>query len=150
VSTDKLTYAFTLRDGLKWHDGQPVTAEDCVASITRWAARDTIGQKLMTFVLAIAAKDARTIEIRLKEPTAHLRPALGKPNSNVPFMMPRRHARPSSGHQRAAVRRDRLHRAPPFDLYGLLKADRNVQLLTLSPVGWTACWSRISTRPQRS
>ena len=31
VSDDKLTYTFTLRDGLKWHDGTPVTAEDCVA-----------------------------------------------------------------------------------------------------------------------
>ena len=50
VSADKLTYTFTLRDGLKWHDGQPVTAEDCVASIKRWAARDAVGQKLMTFV----------------------------------------------------------------------------------------------------
>ncbi|MEA2810109.1 MAG: peptide/nickel transport system substrate-binding protein, partial [Rhodospirillaceae bacterium] len=90
VSADKLTYTFTLRDGLKWHDGQPVTAEDCVASIRRWAARDAVGQKLMTFVLAVEAKDARTIEIRLKEPTALLLPALGKPNSNVPFMMPRR------------------------------------------------------------
>src|SRR5947208_15673125 len=29
VSDDKLTYIFTLRDGLKWHDGTPVTAEDC-------------------------------------------------------------------------------------------------------------------------
>ncbi len=90
VSADKLTYTFTLRDGLKWHDGAPVTAEDCVASIRRWAARDTVGQKLMTFVLDVAARDARTIEIRLKEPTALLLPALGKPNSNVPFMMPRR------------------------------------------------------------
>ena len=39
VSDDKLTYTFTLRDGLKWHDGTPVTAEDCVASLKRWAAR---------------------------------------------------------------------------------------------------------------
>ena len=89
ISADRLTYTFTLRDGLKWHDGQPVTAEDCVASIRRWAARDVVGQKLMTFVLAVEAKDARTIEIRLKEPTALLLPALGKPNSNVPFMMPK-------------------------------------------------------------
>src|ERR1700682_6310740 len=37
-STDKLTYVFTLRDGLLWHDGAPVTADDCVASIKRWAA----------------------------------------------------------------------------------------------------------------
>ena len=33
-----------------WHDGKPVTAEDCVASIKRWGAKDTMGQKLMTFV----------------------------------------------------------------------------------------------------
>jgi peptide/nickel transport system substrate-binding protein len=38
ISPDKLTYTFTLRDGLEWHDGQPVKAEDCVASIKRWGA----------------------------------------------------------------------------------------------------------------
>ena len=37
ISDDKLTYTFTLRDGLKWHDGTPVTAEDCAASLKRWA-----------------------------------------------------------------------------------------------------------------
>ena len=47
---DKLTWTFTLRDGLEWHDGQPVTAEDCIASIKRWGARDAMGQKLMAFV----------------------------------------------------------------------------------------------------
>ena len=50
ISADKLTYTMTLRDGLLWHDGKPVTAEDCVASIKRWAQKDTMGQKLMTFV----------------------------------------------------------------------------------------------------
>ena len=47
VSDDKLTYTFTLRDGLKWHDGPPVTAADCVASIQRWGAKDGMGQALM-------------------------------------------------------------------------------------------------------
>ena len=37
VSPDKLTWTFTLRDGLEWHDGKPVVAEDCVASLKRWA-----------------------------------------------------------------------------------------------------------------
>src|SRR6201994_3187217 len=46
VSDDKLTYTFTLRDGLKWHDDAPVTAEDCVASLRRWAKNDSMGQKL--------------------------------------------------------------------------------------------------------
>ena len=47
VSADKLTWTFTLRDGLEWHDGKPVTSEDCIASIKRWAARDSMGQKMM-------------------------------------------------------------------------------------------------------
>src|SRR5260221_13921135 len=43
VSDDRLTYTFTLRDGLKWHDGTPVTAEDCVASLKRWSKNDGMG-----------------------------------------------------------------------------------------------------------
>src|SRR5687767_14444517 len=41
-SADNLTFTFTLRDGLTWHDGAPVTAEDCVASIKRWGAKDSL------------------------------------------------------------------------------------------------------------
>src|SRR6266705_2328650 len=54
VSADKLTYTLTLREGLAWHDGTPVTAEDCAASIKRWGAKDSMGQKLMSFVKEIA------------------------------------------------------------------------------------------------
>src|SRR3954454_4868769 len=50
LSPDKLTWTMTLRDGLLWHDGTPVTVEDCVASIKRWAAKDATGQKMMSFV----------------------------------------------------------------------------------------------------
>src|SRR5580658_8014216 len=52
VSDDKLTWKFTLRTGLKWHDGTPVRAADCVASIERWGKRDPFGQKLMEVVAA--------------------------------------------------------------------------------------------------
>ena len=90
VSADKLTYTFTLRDGLEWHDGTPVTAEDCVASIKRWAAKDSIGQKLMTFVDSLEVDDAKTFTMKLKEPYGLVLTALGKPSSNVPFMMPKR------------------------------------------------------------
>src|SRR5205085_2292870 len=89
-SADKLTYTFTLRDGLTWHDGAPVTAEDCIASIKRWAAKDTLGQKVMSFVDTITAQGAKSFTIKLKEPTGLLIFALGKPSSNVPFMMPKR------------------------------------------------------------
>ena len=90
VSADKLTYTLTLRDGLLWHDGKPVTAEDCVASIKRWGAKDSMGQKLMTFVSEVTAPNPKTIRIALKEPTGLVLTALGKPSSNVPFMMPKR------------------------------------------------------------
>ncbi len=89
-SPDKLTFVFKLRDGLLWHDGAPVTAEDCIASIKRWAARDATGQKMLTFVDAMTAQDAKTFTVKLKEPTGLLIFGLGKPSSNVPFMMPKR------------------------------------------------------------
>ena len=90
VSDDKLTYTFTLRDGLKWQDGQPVRAIDCVASIERWGKRDPFGQKLMEAVAAIKPVDDKTFTINLKAPFPLLVNALGKLSSNVPFMMPQR------------------------------------------------------------
>jgi peptide/nickel transport system substrate-binding protein len=89
-SADKLTHVFTLRDGLLWQDGTSVTAQDCIASIKRWAAKDTLGQKLISFVDTITAQDSKTFTIKLKEPTGLLIVGLGKPSSNVPFMMPTR------------------------------------------------------------
>ncbi|MGE3065561.1 MAG: ABC transporter substrate-binding protein [Hyphomicrobiaceae bacterium] len=90
VSPDNLVHTFTLRDGLLWHDGQPVTSEDCIASIKRWGAKDATGQKLMSFVKSLEAKDAKTFVMTLKEPTGLVVIGLGKPSSNVPFMMPKR------------------------------------------------------------
>src|SRR6266850_375662 len=92
VSDDKLTYTFTLRDGLKWHDGAPVTAEDCVASLKRWGKADGMGQKLMDFTASIEATDAKTISLKLKEPYSLVLESIGKPSSLVPFMMPKRMA----------------------------------------------------------
>ena len=89
-SADKLTYTFTLRDGLVWHDGAPVTAEDCVASIKRWAAKDVLGQKVLSFIDTITVQDRKSFAIKLTKPNGLLIFALGKPSSNVPFMMPKR------------------------------------------------------------
>jgi peptide/nickel transport system substrate-binding protein len=90
VSEDKLTYTFTLRDGLRWHDGAPVTAEDCVASLKRWAKNDGMGQKLMEFTDSLKASDERTITLTLKEPYGLVLESIAKPSSYVPFMMPKR------------------------------------------------------------
>jgi peptide/nickel transport system substrate-binding protein len=99
VSDDKLTYTFTLRDGLKWHDGTPVTAEDCVASLKRWGRNDNMGQKLMDFTASIEATDPKTITLKLKEPYGLVLESIGKPSSYVPFMMPKRLAETPAGQQ---------------------------------------------------
>ena len=90
VSDDKLSWKFTLRPGLKWHDGTPVRAADCTASIKRWGARDPFGQKLMEAVDTMAADNDNTFTIKLKAPFPLMLDALGKLSSNVPFMMPER------------------------------------------------------------
>ena len=94
VSTDKLLWTFTLRDN-KWSNGQPVTSEDCIASIKRWAARDSMGQKMMGSVDGFEAVDARTFRMKMKEPYGLVLESLGKVSSNAPFMMPKKTAETS-------------------------------------------------------
>ncbi|MCH3696597.1 ABC transporter substrate-binding protein, partial [Campylobacter lari] len=69
VSADGKTYTMTLRPGQKWHDGKPVTAEDCVASIKRWAAGDGMGRTLLKFTDKIEVIDDNSFRIVMKEPT---------------------------------------------------------------------------------
>ena len=102
TSADKLTWTFTLREGLKWHDGAPVTAAECVASINRWAPRDAIGRMLRAATATMAAKDDRTFSIALKEPFPLMLSALGKANAPLPVMMPMRFAA-TPGDQRITV-----------------------------------------------
>jgi peptide/nickel transport system substrate-binding protein len=60
VSPDGKTYTFTLREGLKWHDGAAVTADDCVASIQRWASQDKLGQLMTSLMADMQVVDAKT------------------------------------------------------------------------------------------
>lgn len=90
TSGDKLGWTFVLRDGLKFHDGAPVTAADCVASLKRWAARDALGKMLMAAATSLEATDAKTFKIALKEPFPLMLEVLGKPNAPLPVIMPAR------------------------------------------------------------
>jgi len=89
TSADGLSWDFTLREGLKFHDGEPVRAADCVASIKRWAARDTFGQVLWGRVEELAATDDRRFRFRLKQKFPLLPLCLGQ-TTNPCFVMPAR------------------------------------------------------------
>jgi peptide/nickel transport system substrate-binding protein len=93
VSPDGMQYSFKLRPGLKWHDGKPVLAADCVASLQRWAKRDAMGIAMFAAMESITATGDDTFEIKLAKPFGHVLAALGKTGSNVPFMMPERVAK---------------------------------------------------------
>src|SRR6516162_11165211 len=93
ASPDKLNYGFVLRGGLKFHDGQPVRGADCIASITRWMARDALGQTLATVVADMKGGDDKSFSIHLKEPFPLLIDGLAKVSSLAPFIMPERLAK---------------------------------------------------------
>jgi peptide/nickel transport system substrate-binding protein len=93
TSADGLLHTFKLRSGLKWHDGTPVKASDCVMSLRRWGKRDGFGVMLMNATESMEAVDAQTFTIRLKTPFPLIERALAKLSSVPAFMMPERLAK---------------------------------------------------------
>ncbi|MBS7813655.1 ABC transporter substrate-binding protein [Roseococcus pinisoli] len=99
VEDDGRSYVISLRDGLRFHDGEPVRAQDCIASIARWSARDGFGQALRRVTDRMEAIDDRRLRIRLKRPFPLLPAAIGKSNSSQCFIMPERVAKTDPSQQ---------------------------------------------------
>lgn len=99
VSADKMTYTLTLRDGLRWHDGTPVTAADCVASLKRWGENDGAARTMMAHVASIEAISDKVLVIKLAKPFGQVLELLAKPSPVPPFMMPKRLAETPAGKQ---------------------------------------------------
>jgi peptide/nickel transport system substrate-binding protein len=78
ISDDGKQWEITLRDGLKFHDGSPVLARDCVATIQRWGKRDAMGTALMARTDEVTASSDKTIRFRLKTPFPLLSYALAQ------------------------------------------------------------------------
>jgi peptide/nickel transport system substrate-binding protein len=89
VSDDGRTWTIRLREGLRFHDGEPVRAADCVASIKRWARRDPFTQVLWPRVAELTALDDRRFRFRLHRPAPLLLMALGQTQFPC-FIMPER------------------------------------------------------------
>ena len=92
IAPDHKKFSFKLRPGLAWHDGRPVRAADCVASIRRWMKRDGIGQMISASLVSLGPDSDDSFTLSLKEPSGIILEAFGKSSSVVPFMMPERDA----------------------------------------------------------
>ncbi len=90
ISDNGMTYTFTLRPGLLFSDGAPVTSEDCIASIKRWGGRDALGRRLIAATKEMRQVDDKTFVLELARPFGLVLDALGKPSVQVPFIMPAR------------------------------------------------------------
>lgn len=90
VEQDGRRWTLRLREGLRFHDGTPVLARDCVASIRRWGSRDAFGMALLAATDELSAPDDRTLLFRLSRPFPLLPDALGKAGSNICPIMPER------------------------------------------------------------
>jgi peptide/nickel transport system substrate-binding protein len=93
VTPDFKVWTFKLRPGLKFHDGEPVLSKDVVASLTRWMARDTMGQRIKNTLVEMKGLDDRTVRITLNKPFPKMLFALGKANAPVAEIMPERIAK---------------------------------------------------------
>src|SRR5262249_12506741 len=87
ISPDKLVYTFTLRPGLKFHDGQPVTSRDVIASLKRWMGSDVLGQAMTPFVQEMKAENDKTFVLRLKQPFAFVETAFSISAGTAPVIM---------------------------------------------------------------
>jgi len=97
ISDDKLTYDFTLRPGLKFHDGSAVTSADVIASLKRWEVRDGAGQLLAKFTKELSPTGDQSFRLVLNEPYGLVLDSLTKPDGNVPVIMPKRLADTDAG-----------------------------------------------------
>ena len=88
VSDDGRTYTIKLRDGQKFHNGEPVRAQDAVQSLKRWAGRETFGQTIAQFVDTWGVQDDKTIKITLTRPVPIFLEAITRGSASIPFIVP--------------------------------------------------------------
>ncbi|MER8634394.1 ABC transporter substrate-binding protein [Mesorhizobium opportunistum] len=89
TSADKKSYTITLRKGLKFSDGGPITTDDVLQSLKRWASRDQTGQLLAARLKEMTKVDDLTFRVELSQPF-DVPAALAGITGNPAFIMPKR------------------------------------------------------------
>ena len=92
ISKDGLTYSFTLRNQLKFHDVAPVTSKDAVASIKRWMGKDSLGMEIAKRMASLSVVDDKSFKLVLKQPFGQVLNGLGRMTAYPLFVMPERMA----------------------------------------------------------
>lgn len=76
ISDDAKTYTFTLRDGITFHDGTPVTIEDVKYSIDRYAEIQGESSAFSSLVDSVEVQDDKTLVVNLKESYSEFLPMM--------------------------------------------------------------------------
>ncbi|KKX24871.1 ABC transporter substrate-binding protein [Rhizobium sp. LC145] len=86
TSEDGLTYTFTLRDGVKFHNGSPLTADDVVWTFkryldpaTKWSCLSDFNGTKKTKIESVEAKDTKTVVIKINSPSGAFLGSLSRP-----------------------------------------------------------------------
>ncbi len=83
ISDDGLSYTFTLRKGVKWHDGKDFTSEDVAFSILTLKQVHPRGRAIFSNVSEVQTPDAHTAIVVLSKPAPHLLTALAGAESPI-------------------------------------------------------------------
>ena len=89
AAKDGLTYDFVLRQGVKFHNGDPVTAEDVKFSFERY--RGAAHKTLKDRVAGVDAVDPRRVRIRLKQPWPDFMTYYGSPATGAGWIVPKKY-----------------------------------------------------------
>ena len=87
ISPDRLTYTFSLRPGLRFHDGSEVTTRDVTASLQHWMDGSATGGELKARLAGMSIVDPTTFTLTLKQPFGLLEFLLAGPGAPIAAIM---------------------------------------------------------------
>jgi peptide/nickel transport system substrate-binding protein len=83
ISADGLQYTFKLREGVRWHDGQPFTSKDVAVSIGLLKQYHSRGRSTFANVAEVRTPDPHTAVLKLSKPAPYLIYALAASESPI-------------------------------------------------------------------
>ena len=88
ASADGLTYEFVLRKGVRFHNGEPVTAEDVKFSFERYKGAGA--KTLKDRIAAVEIVDPQRVRFRMKQPWPDFMTFYGTPATGAAWIVPKK------------------------------------------------------------